>query len=122
VSDRAASSVICMSFTAPEGSTFASEKKAYRKGSGRHFVSDMPCHPPTMRVAFLASILLLAGCAVSRETVQPAMDYPPGAFYNRDGTPAEGSPTGFAARGPNPPPPKVFPCMAGALLCSPQGG
>ncbi len=38
---------------------------------GRLFVSDMPCHPPTMRVAFPASILLLAGYAVSRDTVQP---------------------------------------------------
>ncbi len=57
-----------------------------------------------MRLALLASILLLAGCAVPRETVQPAIDYPPGAFYNRDGMP------------------KVLPCMAGALLCSPQGG
>lgn len=75
-----------------------------------------------MRLALLASILLLAGCAVPRETVQPAMDYPRDAFYNREGTPAEGSPTGFAARGPNPSTPRVLPCMAGALLCSPQGG
>ncbi len=54
--------------------------------------------PSGIRVAFLASIQLLAGCAVPRETVQPAMDYPLGALYNRDGTP------------------KVLPCMAGALV------
>jgi len=57
-----------------------------------------------MRLVVLASILLLAGCAMPSATVQPAMDYPPGAFYGRDGTP------------------KVLPCMAGALLCSPRGG
>lgn len=57
-----------------------------------------------MRLALLVSVLLLAGCAIPREIVQPAMDYPPGAFYDRDGKP------------------KVLPCIAGALLCSPRGG
>ncbi len=78
--------------------------EAYRKGSGRLFVSDMPCHRPTMRLALLVSVLLLAGCAIPREIVQPGMDYPPGAFYDCGGQP------------------KVRPFMAGALLCSPPGG
>ncbi len=85
-------------------SRVASEKGAYRKRSGQLFVSGMTCHPPGMRVALLASILPLVGCALPTEIVQPAMDYPPGPFDDCGG------------------PPKVRPCMAGALLCSPPGG
>ncbi len=69
---------------------------------GAAFVSGGPWHLPSMRLALLVSILLLAGCAAG--PVQPAMDYPPGAFYDCGGQP------------------EVRPCMAGALLCSPPGG
>ncbi len=54
-----------------------------------------------MRLALLVSMLLLARCATG--PVQPAMDYPPGAFYNHDGTP------------------KKLPCLGGALLCPRRG-
>lgn len=64
----------------------------------------MPCYIPEMRLTVIASILLLTGCAVPTERVQPPMDYPPGAFHTRDSKP------------------KDLPCMAGTLLCSPQGG
>jgi len=95
---------VCIKALELRASRVASEKEAYRNWPGRHSVSDMPYHPLGMRLVVLASILLLAGCAMPSATVQPAMDYPPGAFYGRDGTP------------------KVLPCMAGALLCSPRGG
>ncbi len=53
------------------------------------------------RTAVLALLALaLVGCAA---TPSRPLDYPPGAFYTPDGKP------------------KVLPCMAGGLLCSPQG-
>jgi hypothetical protein len=53
------------------------------------------------RTALIAVLALaLAGCAA---TPSRPLDYPPGAFYTPDGKP------------------KVLPCMAGGLLCSPQG-
>ncbi len=53
------------------------------------------------RIALTAVLALaLAGCAM---TPSRPLDYPPGAFYTPDGKP------------------KVLPCMAGGLLCSPQG-
>ncbi len=57
-----------------------------------------------MGLALLVLVLLLAGCAIPREIVQPAMDYPPGPFDDCGGQP------------------KVRPCMAGALLCLLLGG
>ncbi len=54
-----------------------------------------------VRIAILAAVALaLVGCAA---TPTRPLDYPPGAFYTPDGKP------------------KVLPCMAGGLLCSPQG-
>ena len=51
------------------------------------------------RIALTAVLALaLAGCAA---TPSRPLDYPPGAFYTPDGKP------------------KVLPCMAGGLLCSP---
>ncbi len=55
-------------------------------------------HVRTLLTALLA--LALAGCAA---TPSRPLDYPPGAFYTPDGKPT------------------VLPCMAGGLLCSPQG-
>jgi len=71
-----------------------SDKEAYRKWAGR--LSFAACR--AILPAYASPSSPRSGCAVPRETVQPAMDYPPGAFYNRDGTP------------------KVLPCMAGALI------
>jgi len=51
-------------------------------------------------IALAALALALGGCAA---TPSQPLDYPPGAFYTPNGKP------------------KVLPCMAGGLLCSPQG-
>ncbi len=53
-----------------------------------------------LRIALTAVLTLaLAGCAA---TLSRPLNYPPGAFYTPDGKP------------------KVLPCIAGRLLCSPQ--
>jgi len=54
------------------------------------------------RFAVLIALgLSLAGCGVTTAYNPPALDYPPGAFRKRDGSP------------------KPLPCLAGTLLCSP---
>ena len=75
-------------------------KFAARTALDRHLGARHTRAMAHVRIALTAVLALaLAGCAA---TPSRQLDYPPGAFYTPNGKP------------------KVLPCIAGGLLCSPQ--
>ena len=104
-------SVNLFSTISAEGEAFLPDFRAVLRGGPFSFGEAAPwtAIPPSgtlgamayARTALIAVLALaLVGCAA---TPTRPLDYPPGAFYTPDGKP------------------KMLPCMAGGLLCSPQG-